>query len=134
MNCPNCGNLLNADAKFCNSCGAKIEAPAPIQEQPTYAVPSYTPSIQTTIPDEYQPISAWKYFWCSVLFSIPIVGFVFLIVFSCGGARNVNLRNFARSHFCGLLIAVIILAAILGICITAGVSFGELVEFNNYYY
>ena len=32
-----------------------------------------------------------------------------MIVFACGGEKsNINRRNFARSYFCGLLIAVVI--------------------------
>lgn len=36
----------------------------------------------TNIPNEYKPISAWGYFGYNILFSIPIIGFIFLIVFS----------------------------------------------------
>lgn len=146
MNCPNCGNELHAGAKFCNSCGSKIEVAAPVQEQPQPApqqpyyqpqqpvyTPTYTPA-EPAIPAEYAPLSPWKYFWYNILFSIPVVGFVFLIVFSCGGARNLNLRNYARSFFCALLIGVIALVVIVVLCVAAGVSFGELIEFNNYYY
>lgn len=58
------------------------------------------------------PISPWGYFWYNVLFAIPIVGFIFLLVFSFG-ADNVNLKNYARSFFCGLLISLIILGILL---------------------
>ena len=62
------------------------------------------------IPDEYRPISMWGYFGYSILFAIPIVGLVLIIVFSLGGTRNINVRNYARSYFCWLIIAIIILA------------------------
>ena len=55
------------------------------------------------IPEEYTPISMWGYFGYSLLFSIPIVGLICIIVFSFGGSRNINLRNFARSYFCWLI-------------------------------
>lgn len=64
------------------------------------------------MPEEYRPISMWGYFGYELLFSIPCVGFILLIVFSVGGTKNVNLRNFARSYFCYLII-VAVLAAIL---------------------
>ena len=48
------------------------------------------------IPEEYTPISMWGYFGYSLLFSIPIVGLICIIVFSFGGSRNINLRNFAE--------------------------------------
>ncbi len=59
------------------------------------------------IPYEYKPISMWGYFGYELLFSIPIIGFIFLIVYSLGGTRNINLRNFARSYFCFLIIVII---------------------------
>ena len=64
------------------------------------------------LPDEYRPISMWGYFGYEILFSIPIVGVILLLVFSFGGTKNVNLRNFARSYFC-FLIVVVIFAIIL---------------------
>lgn len=59
-------------------------------------------------PEEYRPISMWGYFGYEILFSIPIVGLICLIVFSIT-ARNQNLKNFARSYFCFLIIAVILI-------------------------
>ena len=56
----------------------------------------------------------WGYFGYELLFSIPCVGFILLLVFSLGGTRNINLRNFARSYFCFLII-VAVLVAILAI-------------------
>ena len=64
---------------------------------------------QKNIPDEYKPISMWGYFGYEILFSIPIIGFIFILVFSFGGTNNINLRNFARSYFCLFIIAMILL-------------------------
>ena len=57
--------------------------------------------------EEYRPISAWGYIGYQILYSIPIIGFIFLIV-NAIGARNVNVRNFARSYFCVILLVLII--------------------------
>lgn len=59
------------------------------------------------IPYEYQPISMWGYFGYELLFAIPIVGLILAIVWSFG-AGNINLRNFARSHFCIIIISVVL--------------------------
>lgn len=59
------------------------------------------------IPTEYKPISAWGYFGYQLLFAVPLVGLILLIVFSLGGTRNINLRNFARSYFCIYLLGLI---------------------------
>ena len=63
------------------------------------------------VPEEYRPISMWGYFGYEILFSIPVIGFILLIVFSFT-ARNQNLKNFARSYFC-IDIIIIVLVAIL---------------------
>ena len=60
------------------------------------------------LPYEYKPISMWGYFGYEILFSIPFIGFILLLVFSFGGTKNINLRNFARSYFCLFIIAMII--------------------------
>ena len=76
------------------------------------------------LPDEYRPISMWGYFGYELLFSIPIVGFILLLVFSFGGTKNVNLRNFARSYFCFLIVVVIlvIFIAVIGGAAAAGTA------------
>ena len=67
----------------------------------------------TNIPNEYKPISAWGYFGYNILFSIPIIGFIFLIVFSFDSS-NINRRNYARSFFIIYLhIAIVFLMSIL---------------------
>ncbi len=54
------------------------------------------------------PLSPWAYFGLNILYSIPIVGLVFLFIHAIG-ANNINKRNYARSFFCVLIIAGIIL-------------------------
>lgn len=67
---------------------------------------------------DYKPISMWGYFGYELLFGIPLVGFICLLVFSFGGTSNVNLKNFARSHFCwfiiGVILSVVIVALVVG--------------------
>lgn len=60
-----------------------------------------------SLPEKYRPLGAWAYFGYSLLFSIPILGFIFLIVFACSGS-NINRRSFARSYFCIYIIAAIV--------------------------
>ncbi len=79
------------------------------------------------IPDEYKPISMWGYFGYEILFSIPVIGFILLLVFSFGGSKNINLKNFARSYFCFFIIEVII-TIILALLIGFGVISSSMVS------
>ena len=78
------------------------------QTQPINVQPQYIAVQKDVIPEEYKPISMWGYFGYELLFSIPLIGFILILVFSFGGARNINLRNFARSYFCALIIVLIL--------------------------
>lgn len=77
---------------------------------------------QPYIPEEYRPISMWGYFGYEILFYIPVVGLILLIVYSFG-AKNVNVKNFARSHFCGGIVLFIIVVLICLVIVAAGYSY-----------
>lgn len=57
--------------------------------------------------EEFKPISAWGYVGYTLLFAIPVVGWIFLIVFSFS-SKKINRRNFARHYWCYLIIGVIL--------------------------
>ena len=38
---------------------------------------------------EYRPLSGWNYFWRSVLYAIPVIGWIFLLAHAIGG-KNVT--------------------------------------------
>ncbi|MBQ6048943.1 MAG: hypothetical protein IJL40_06380 [Oscillospiraceae bacterium] len=61
------------------------------------------------VPAEYRPISAWGYVGYSLLYSIPLVGLIFLLVHTFSN-KNINRRNYARSYWCWLIIGLIIIA------------------------
>jgi len=72
--------------------------------------------------EQLRPLSPWAYLGLQILFSVPVIGFIFLIIFSISSG-NINRRNFARSYFCILLICLIIIA----VCTLLGLS-GDLVN------
>lgn len=78
-----------------------------------------TVTLDGVIDPRYTPISMWGYFGYEILFSIPIIGIIFLIVYSFGATTNLNVRNFARSYFC-LLIIVFVVAALFGLIAGGG--------------
>ena len=84
-----------------------------------------------SIPEKYKPISTWGYFGYEVLFAIPIIGFIVLIIFALGGTQNQNLKNFARSKFCIILVLLVIMGIIF-ILTGAAYLFENLPNINNY--
>ena len=65
-----------------------------------------------SIPDRYSPLSPWAYFWLQILYTIPIIGTIFLITHALIPG-NINRRNFARSYFCVYILIAIVVGIIL---------------------
>lgn len=150
--CPECGNPLKSQAQ--QASGARQTAGAQqasegqqtageqqnfgAQQQSWQATGAQNgarphPQVQfqsdtVVLPDEYKPISMWGYFGYEILFSIPIVGFIVLIVLSING-KNQNVKNFARSYFCFTIIVLILLVILLVSVAGAGAS----AAFGGYY-
>ena len=94
------------------------------QPQAGPAAPGYRLSSELSekdLPARFKPLSAWAYFGYGILFSIPLVGFILLIVFSFNG-ENINRRNYARSFFCFL----VVIAVIVVILLISGVSLASM--------
>lgn len=64
-------------------------------------------NIEKQLPKSYRPISGWGYFWRTVLYNIPVIGWIVLL-FNAIGAKNRNVRYFARAPFCALLLVLIL--------------------------
>ena len=143
--CPECGNPLKSQAQQASGArqtagaqqasGGQQTAGAQQSWQATGAQNGARPHPQVqfqsdtvVLPDEYKPISMWGYFGYEILFSIPIVGFIVLIVLSING-KNQNVKNFARSYFCFTIIVLILLVILLVTVVGAGAS----AAFGGYY-
>lgn len=59
------------------------------------------------LPSKYKPLTAWGYFWLTVLYAIPVIGWIFLVVFSFSDG-NVNRRSHARSCFCPTVLVILV--------------------------
>ncbi len=162
MICKNCGIEISDDSKFCVGCGIAIEQPVaeaqPVAEpiaaepvveaQPVVAEPVVAQSVYQQpvyqeapaqkeitvedLPDHLKPVGAWGYFGLQLLFAIPIVGFVFLIVFSFSRG-NLNRRSFARSYWCAALVGVAIFVLFLVFFTVLGFGAVDFVDEFRYY-
>ena len=63
-------------------------------------------------PEQFRPLGAWEYFGYSILYSIPLIGFIMMIIFSFNDS-NINRRNFSRSFLCGLLVFIAVMALLV---------------------
>ena len=63
---------------------------------------------EQNIPEAYKPISAWGFVGWSLLFNLPLAGWIIVIVFACGVSAKKNVTNFARSYLLMWLIETII--------------------------
>ena len=119
--CPKCG--VQTDGTFCPECGTvtvKVADPV-VNPAPTFTPPAQPVRTEITeemLPERFKPLGAWAYFGLTLLFAVPIVGLVFLIVFSFNGS-NVNRRSYARSYWCFALVSLIILVIAIVVCLIA---------------
>ncbi len=138
MFCSNCGNPLDPNTGVCTACGLQHAVPqqasAPqvplTPQQPVYSHPSVSQITEDNIPEKYSPLKAWTYFWLKVLFGVPIVGLIFLIIFTFNDS-NINRRNFARSQWCALIILAIVIAIFAVIFAVSGASLFALFNYFN---
>ena len=71
------------------------------------------------LPSQYRPLGAWSYFGYSILFSLPLIGFIALLICAFSDS-NIVRRSFARSYFCSFLVVLIVLGIAVGILIAGG--------------
>lgn len=79
---------------------------------------------QYELREEYEPISAWGYVGYTVLYLIPVVGWLFFLIFTFSKG-NINRRNYTRSIWCHFFLWIII-SSVLFITALAGVRINLL--------
>lgn len=133
MYCPKCGSQIPEGDKFCQNCGysteeKKKQAPrqAPKQTQAQQAPPPQTVVYKYALPAENEPLSPWAFWGLRFVYTIPLVGFICLIVLSFHS--NVNLKNFTRSYWCSLLVSIIFIIIVSVVLVATG-GIDTLIEF-----
>ncbi|MBR1796545.1 MAG: hypothetical protein IJ757_00800 [Clostridiales bacterium] len=71
------------------------------------------------VPAEYKPIGMWVYFGYEILFSIPVIGFILLIILAFA-PKNYNVKNFARSYFCMMILVLVLTIVLVAIALATG--------------
>ena len=93
------------------------EAPRPQPAPPVYQQPApAAPVYQQPAPDadkpgkksKYAPMTSWGMAIQLILMAIPVVGFVLMVIWACGGCRKIARRNLARANLILLIIAIVL--------------------------
>ena len=95
--------------------------PQPVYQQPAYAQPApvYAQPGQEPVPgpdSRYGLISTWGFIGIMLLLCIPIIGFILMIVWACGGCRKYQKRNLCRAMLIFMAVSLVI-SLILGFAI-----------------
>ena len=130
MFCTKCGKENPEGTKFCGSCGAEIGGANPTPEvaqqvvspqnpQPTNQVNqnnSINATSQGNQPNDaeskpksdgkYAVMSVGEYFGAMLIMAIPVIGWIFAIVWALGGTKKVNKANLARATLINIVICV----------------------------
>ena len=146
MICKNCSAQIPDGSKFCTVCGHKIVVEpfvAPKPQQPPQTEPTQVPpqASYTQIPPQVQqghvppynlngtqqqtvskktaldaPLTVLDFFLMSLLSFVPIIGFIFLLIWAFSGNANINRKNYARAALIWILVSIglVILLSIIG--------------------
>lgn len=88
---------------------------------------AYEKSVIDTLPEKYRPIGAVKYFLYSLLFAIPVIGFIFSLVISLKRG-NINRRSFARFWLFVNIVAIVIVAlTVAAVLLFTDISFALII-------
>lgn len=138
MFCENCGAKLPDNAGYCPVCRTPIgggrpaagASPAYLQAQQQQRfynqMPAYNPALALR-----EPLGVGSFLGMLILSSLPLVGFILLLVWAFGGSVNQNKQNLARAY---LLLSLITLA--IGVIVTIlSFAFGvSLLDSLNSYF
>lgn len=97
----------------------------PVQASPRQAMPVQQMPMKEPVPPKgsaYEPISTGGYIGIFLLLSVPVVGWIFAIVWACGGCKKINKRNMCRAMLIMTLIGIIIAA----LCALGGYIFMDM--------
>ena len=110
-----------------------MEEPAAPPAAPAFVETEAADSTPEAPKSKNKVVSTAAYFWLMLLYSIPVIGFIALVIMSFT-VKNKNIRNFCKAILVWILIAVIIglVLGILGLIFSKelGIDFSKI-DFNT---
>lgn len=116
--------------------GSQPEQPRPTFVQPVtppvYAQPNYSQQYgypqfnENMLPPEYRPVSIGQFFGYTLLFSVPVIGFIMLLVTAFGSGNSISLKNYAKSMLIWCVIGIVITVIMSILVVMLAASTGEM--------
>ena len=97
-----------------------MAAPAEPVAEPVQDMP-----VITQMPPKKQMLSTFQYVVLTMLYSIPVIGLVFLFIFGAGHPKNGSLKRFSAAL---LILRLVFWIAVLALLIVAMVKNGRLLS------
>ena len=140
MVCNKCGTPIKDGATFCQNCGAKVEAPQPIQ--PAQTVPEQAQQINYYTPEKkHVSVGGWilRYLITLIPCVGPIIFIIMLFVWSFDESYDDTSRNWAKAQLIWLAISIVLsllVALLFGSVFTAALdsAMRSIENGGTYYY
>ena len=115
-------NLLGSNQEMIYRAGvsAPVAAPAEPVAEPAQDMP-----VITQMPPKKQMLSTFQYVLLTMLYSIPVIGLVFLFVFGAGHPKNGSLKRFSAAL---LILRLVFWIVVLALLIVAMIKNGRLLS------
>ena len=142
-NCTYCGAALEDNAEICTACGKSImtaenDVQPNAEEIASVQTPAQPPkaSVQAEPTGKYAVASTSSFFWLTLLFSIPVIGFICSMIFGFT-TENLNKKHYARSVILWNIaaIAATLICAVIGmvICLFLGITVSDIISELGFY-
>ncbi|MBQ2731395.1 MAG: hypothetical protein IJF24_05165 [Clostridia bacterium] len=106
-------------------------ASAPVSPAPAPTAAPDATEYRRLMDATYAPMGAWNVFGTLLLFCVPLIGFIFAVIFACGGCRKKQKASLARGYLLfvlfGLLLSALIGAVVFWFFASNGLEFPMLV-------
>jgi len=131
--CTKCGGKLKEGADFCTKCGNKLGVEVPAAERIVAPAAPVAPAAEAPPAKDNRNavLGTWAYIGVTILFSIPVIGFIFSIIWACSGSVNLNLRNVSRAYLILLAIGVGFAMVFFSLILFVGAAFFAALDWTS---
>ena len=140
--CKHCGLLLPAHQTVCPRCGTPAPQPSAPADQPLYAstapqpsaAPTEGPRYQAAAPKKRGPMGLAGYFGSLLLFAVPVVGLIFMLIWSDSDRVRPERHRLAQAYLIRTVIfsALLLVAALVFSAIMSNIAY-RMVYYPYYF-